>query len=129
MKSSLEAFADGGSVYVAEYRYSATADIIQARAKMVLLQGGYDVVARNCEHLATWCVTGVGKSLQVQDKIVEKMAKVAEFVEKATHDDPNGPKKETLARVVAAVPLPILHMVLDFTNNQVEKLGKNLQFS
>jgi hypothetical protein len=58
---------------------------------------------------------------------MEKMAKVVEFVEKATANDPSVPK-ERLTCVVAAVPLPILKMVLNFTSNQVEKLGKTVRF-
>lgn len=58
---------------------------------------------------------------------MQKMAKVAEVVEKATANEPNVPK-EALTRVISAVPLPILQMVLNFTSKQVDKFGKTVQF-
>jgi hypothetical protein len=36
------------------------------RAYSLLHRGGYHVLKSNCEHLATWCVTGKWESPQVQ---------------------------------------------------------------
>lgn len=40
--------------------------VAAARAKSRLGMGGFDLISRNCEHFANWCVTGQWESSQVK---------------------------------------------------------------
>ena len=63
-------FAKGGQIRVIEYNATERLkprDAV-ARARGQLGRGGYDLLDRNCEHLATWCVTGSSVSEQVAEK-------------------------------------------------------------
>jgi hypothetical protein len=60
-------FASGSEVQVREYGRRLDPDETVARAYALLGTHSYDLVANNCEHLATWCVGGEHKSAQVGD--------------------------------------------------------------
>ncbi len=42
------------------------ADVIVERAASMIGRSGYDLFSNNCEHFATWCVTGEHSSAQVE---------------------------------------------------------------
>ncbi len=65
-RMTIEEFADGGIVCVRPYGMRDSADDAVARAESMLGRAGYDLVFDNCEHFATWCVTGVHSSEQVE---------------------------------------------------------------
>ncbi|HXN62480.1 MAG TPA: lecithin retinol acyltransferase family protein [Acidimicrobiales bacterium] len=62
---AVEVFAGGGLVTVRPYAEWVDADQTVARAMSLLGRGGYDLAFNNCEHFATWCVTGRHDSEQV----------------------------------------------------------------
>jgi hypothetical protein len=61
----LEVFAGGGVVTVKPYAQGVDPETTVARALSRVGDGGYDLVANNCEHFAFWCVTGRHESQQV----------------------------------------------------------------
>jgi hypothetical protein len=65
-QTTLENFADGGTVQIRAYRVRFERDRIVARAQSKLGGSGYDLFGNNCEHFATWCVTGEHSSAQVE---------------------------------------------------------------
>lgn len=67
--ATLEEFAQGGKVKVREYGKRFEADQTVARAESKLGEGHYDLFGRNCEHFASWCVTGRHTSGQVNGAV------------------------------------------------------------
>ncbi len=65
-RTTIEEFADGGIVCVRPYGMRDSADDAVARAESMLGRAGYDLVFDNCEHFASWCVTGVLSGEQVE---------------------------------------------------------------
>jgi hypothetical protein len=65
-QTTLENFADGGTVQIRPYRVRFEGDRIVALAQSKLGGSGYDLFGNNCEHFATWCVTGEHSSDQVE---------------------------------------------------------------
>lgn len=66
--SSMEEFAQGGHVEVDHQykkRFTPTEIIERATEKIGSELGGYHLIDNNCEHFATWCVTGKGQSRQI----------------------------------------------------------------
>jgi|GEM_PF-2209645 len=65
--TSIDAFADGGKVYVDSYpkaKYTPEEIIKRAESKVGSDFGRYNIIYNNCEHFANWCVTGVRQSMQ-----------------------------------------------------------------
>lgn len=65
---SMEKFAEGGEVYVIEHGRDQIYSYPQAlqRARSKIGSGGYLLLSHNCEHFATWCLTGKERSSQVE---------------------------------------------------------------
>lgn len=57
--------AQQGGVYVVKHRSRLQAEAIRERALERIGQGEYALLTNNCEHFATWCVTGESDSRQV----------------------------------------------------------------
>jgi Lecithin retinol acyltransferase len=65
-RTTLADFARGAAVRTVVYGDRLTAEESVARAESMLGRSGYDLFANNCEHFATWCVTGEHSSAQVE---------------------------------------------------------------
>lgn len=63
--TTLEAFADGGTVEVRRYGQRVSMAEATRRADFLLGHGDYHLLLNNCEHIATWCCTGKWESEQV----------------------------------------------------------------
>jgi hypothetical protein len=63
---TLEVFASGGVVWVRVYGQRLDPDEAVRRAESLLGTTDYNLFANNCEHLASWCVTGAAESRQVE---------------------------------------------------------------
>lgn len=65
---SFEEFAAGDEVFVIDHGSDQIYTYPQAleRARSMLGVGGYNLFSNNCEHFATWCLTGQKRSLQVE---------------------------------------------------------------
>ncbi len=65
---SMREFAEGGEIYVIEHGRDQIYSYPQAlqRAREQIGQDGYLLLSRNCEHFATWCLTGKARSSQVE---------------------------------------------------------------
>ena len=62
-------FASGGRVRVKEYAVRLAPEETAARAESWLGNGGYDFFTNNCEHFASWCVTGDKSSAQIESGV------------------------------------------------------------
>jgi hypothetical protein len=68
---SMSDFAEGGQVEVVEHPDRAySRNMIVWRAKRRIGEMGWSLLRNNCEHFATWCVTGSVESQQVQQGLV-----------------------------------------------------------
>lgn len=63
---TFETFADGGTVWVRVYGQRLNPDEAVRRAESMVGTTGYHLISNNCEHLASWCVTGMAESRQVE---------------------------------------------------------------
>lgn len=63
---AMQDFARGATVWVRVYGQRLDPDETVCRAQSMVGSTGYDLVSSNCEHLASWCVTGVAESRQVE---------------------------------------------------------------
>jgi hypothetical protein len=54
-------------VEIRAYGIRPNPDKVVARARSMLGQSGYDLIFNNCQHFATWCVTGEHHSAQVEN--------------------------------------------------------------
>ncbi|NET42059.1 lecithin retinol acyltransferase family protein [Okeania sp. SIO2B3] len=68
-RTSKEYFTDRRKVYVKRYPVRYIADTVIQRAESRLGERKYNIVFNNCEHFATWCITGVSHSQQVKNFI------------------------------------------------------------
>lgn len=66
LSSTIGEFANGDHVKVRPYGTRFSADDTVRRAESLIGQSGYDLFKNNCEHFATWCVTGEHSSAQVE---------------------------------------------------------------
>jgi len=66
-QTTLDVFAKGGTVKIRVYGVRPDPDAVVGRARSMLGQPGYDLIFNNCEHFATWCVTGEHCSAQVEN--------------------------------------------------------------
>ncbi|XP_022719717.1 uncharacterized protein LOC111277562 [Durio zibethinus] len=73
IKTCLDCFLDGHSLYVYEYGFSKPADEVIKEATDFLEGnlsfGPYNLLTNNCGHFATYCKTGSKKSEQVEDAV------------------------------------------------------------
>lgn len=63
--TSLDKFLKNGNLRRKIYKHRSNPQIIVDRAYSLLNNRGYDLIENNCEHMATWCVTGKKESNQV----------------------------------------------------------------
>lgn len=63
---SLAEFARGAPVKTRTYGSCYSPEVVVARAASMIGRSGYDLFSNNCEHFATWCVTGEHSSAQVE---------------------------------------------------------------
>jgi hypothetical protein len=63
---SFEDFTNGGTVWIRVYGQRLGPEEVVRRAESILGTTGYHLIANNCEHLASWCVTGTAESRQVE---------------------------------------------------------------
>jgi len=68
-ETSIEDFLDGGDLRIRAYDKCYAPEAAVARAKSAIGQTGYDLAFNNCEHFATWCVTGQHASAQVETTV------------------------------------------------------------
>ncbi|GGA13649.1 lecithin retinol acyltransferase family protein [Okeania sp. KiyG1] len=68
-RTSKEYFTDRRKVYVKRYPVRYIADTVIQRAESRLGERKYNIIKNNCEHFATWCITGVSHSQQVKNFI------------------------------------------------------------
>lgn len=68
-RTSKEYFTDRRTVYVKRYPVRYIAETVIQRAESRLGERKYNIVFNNCEHFATWCITGVSHSQQVKNFI------------------------------------------------------------
>lgn len=66
-RTSLETFARGGLIYIRPYPVRYIPDTVIQRAESRLAERKYNLLFNNCEHFATWCVTGVNDSRQIRN--------------------------------------------------------------
>lgn len=65
--STIEEFENEGTAFIDssyERAFSPEEIIRRAQSKLGSSLGGYDLYSNNCEHFASWCVTGVRRSRQ-----------------------------------------------------------------
>jgi Lecithin retinol acyltransferase len=65
-RTNLADFAQGAPIWVRRYGRCDEPEVVINRAESMLGSPGYDLFANNCEHFATWCITGSHDSAQVQ---------------------------------------------------------------
>ena len=63
---TLAEFAQGAPVRTRTYGSRYSPEVVVARAASMIGRSGYDLFSNNCEHFATWCVTGEHSSAQVE---------------------------------------------------------------
>ncbi|HAN75223.1 MAG TPA: NC domain-containing protein [Planktothrix sp. UBA8407] len=68
-RTSIETFSRGKKIHIRQYPIRYIADTVLNRAQSRLGEKQYNLLFNNCEHFATWCVTGVSKSQQVENFI------------------------------------------------------------
>ncbi|MDY7004207.1 MAG: lecithin retinol acyltransferase family protein [Cyanobacteriota bacterium] len=68
-RTSKEYFTDRRKVYVKRYPVRYIAETVIQRAESRLGERKYNIIKNNCEHFATWCITGVSHSQQVKNFI------------------------------------------------------------
>lgn len=65
-RATLDKFAKGAPVKTRSYGMCHAPDIVMARATSMIGRSGYHLLSNNCEHFATWCLTGEHNSSQVE---------------------------------------------------------------
>ncbi|VXD23037.1 conserved hypothetical protein [Planktothrix serta PCC 8927] len=68
-RTSLDTFSKGQKIHQRRYPIRYIPDTVLNRAQSRLGEKQYNLLFNNCEHFATWCVTGVSKSQQVENFI------------------------------------------------------------
>ena len=66
-RTSKAYFTDARKVYIKRYPLRYIPDTVIQRAESRLGERKYNIIFNNCEHFATWCLTGVGYSQQVKN--------------------------------------------------------------
>jgi len=62
-------FGQGGRVEVRQYGTRLDHETAAARAESMLGTARYDFLTNNCEHFASWCVTGHASSSQIENGV------------------------------------------------------------
>ena len=62
---TLGQFSGGEEIHVQQYGRCDSPDKVIERAESMIGKSGYDLFSNNCEHFATWCMTGSRDSTQV----------------------------------------------------------------
>lgn len=75
--TTLDEFLNGDPLRRVRYSDRRAAEEALDRARQMLERGGYSVIWNNCEHFATYCVTGRRESVQVKRAIVLTASAVA----------------------------------------------------
>ena len=70
LRRQLDDFAQGGRVGIREYGRRFDGETAATRAESMLGTTGYDFFTNNCEHFASWCVTGQPSSSQIENGMV-----------------------------------------------------------
>jgi len=116
--ATIEEFSAGDKIHVATYKYEAPYDLIAARAMKAIWSGQYSFVTRNCEHFATYCKTGCGISLQVNN-VLTAISSVSQFMgNMQTRLD----SANTLS-ALKKMPLAALHLISAFADKQAKKFS------
>jgi hypothetical protein len=68
-RTSLRAFAGGRKIHVRHYGEKRSVASVIARARSRLGENRYCLATNNCEHFATWCITGARESRQVDERV------------------------------------------------------------
>ena len=76
-RTSLDEFVGSGKVDILKYQEDVSADEVIKRAESRLGERAYKLLINNCEHFATWCVTGKAKSKQVRRATTTVMGTLA----------------------------------------------------
>ena len=66
-RAKFEEFRDGSPVKVVDLGGTFSPEETVHRARMCIGMRGYNAVTFNCDHFATWCKTGVYRSMQMRD--------------------------------------------------------------
>ena len=66
-RTSLGTFSQNQPIYVQPYEIRYIPETVIQRAESRLGECRYNLLLNNCEHFATWCVTGVSDSRQIRD--------------------------------------------------------------
>ncbi len=69
VETSLEAFLDGQNrdhVQMVGYSGRNSSEVAVCRARSRIGEAEYSLAFQNCEHFATWCVTGTARSKQTR---------------------------------------------------------------
>ncbi|MGB3405562.1 MAG: lecithin retinol acyltransferase family protein [Microcoleaceae cyanobacterium] len=66
-RTSVATFSRSNPVYVRQYPVRYIPESTIQRAESRLGERQYNLLFNNCEHFATWCVTGVSDSRQIRD--------------------------------------------------------------
>jgi hypothetical protein len=69
VRRQLDDFAQSGRVGVREYGRRFDGETAATRAESMLGTAGYDFFTNNCEHFASWCVTGQLSSSQIENGV------------------------------------------------------------
>jgi hypothetical protein len=123
-ETSFESFKDGCPVKVVDFPNGKSPDETIERAFSRLGEKGYDFIANNCDHFATWCKTGEHRSLQVDE--------VKNTIRSILRDSSVGSLVAelvcTVHDVTEAFKTPRLSDI-ECTEGIVEKLGLNTDIS
>lgn len=76
VRTPLDAFARDKAVAILRYKHPSPPEEVLARAESRLSEQKYDIVFNNCEHFASWCVTGQAQSRQVRVAVTAVSAAV-----------------------------------------------------
>lgn len=68
-QTSIDIFSRGQKIYIRQYPIRYIADTVINRAESRLGENQYNLLFNNCEHFATWCMTGESKSQQIENFI------------------------------------------------------------
>jgi Lecithin retinol acyltransferase len=69
VRRQFDNFARGGRVAIRQYGQRFDAETTARRAESMLGTAGYEFFTNNCEHFATWCVTGQPSSAQIENGV------------------------------------------------------------
>ena len=109
-RNPIEYLTDGRRVYLKKYPVRYIAETTIKRAESRLGEHKYNLLFNNCEHFATWCVTGVSHSQQVinflpllkQVRVDELYQPVKRAINEAKPEDTTQLLNQALAEIKVA---------------------------